>query len=112
MKKITFAILALICFKSSLALETYNMKCDDGRQFKVAYTGSTAEDSRAILFYKNNLYLLNIAISGSGSRYIGEGLQWWTKGDSGFLSKLKPNEEFASDDGVTCKLVSQKKKKK
>ena len=112
MKNITFTLLALICFKSALALETYNMKCDNGQQFKIAYTGTTTKDSQAIIYSNNNLYLLKIAISASGSRYTGEGIQWWSKGDYGFLSKLKPNEEYASDDGVTCKQIKYKKKKK
>ncbi len=111
MKKIIFILTILIYFKSALALETYTMKCDNGQQFKIAYTGTTAEDSQAIIYSKNKLYLLKIAISASGSRYIGEGMQWWSKGDYGFLSKLKPNEDYASDNGITCKQVAKTKKK-
>ena len=112
MKKTTLTLFALICFRSALALETYSMKCDNGQQFKIAYTGTTAEDSQAIIYSNNNLYLLKIAISASGSRYTGEGMQWWSKGNYGFLSKLRPNEEYASDNGVACKQIKYKKKKK
>ena len=47
---------------------------------------------------------LKIAISASGARYTGDGLQWWTKGvDQGQLSPLAPGEDIATAQGVNCK---------
>jgi hypothetical protein len=44
------------------------------------------------------------ASSASGVRYIGGGLQWWTRGlQTATLAPLGPNESFASAPGTPCR---------
>lgn len=72
--------------------------CDDGRIVRAAYPDiNTAKVELA-----GRTATLTVAMSASGARYVGEGLQWWTKGDDGRLSVLKAGEEIAADAGVTC----------
>ena len=72
--------------------------CGDGRTLEALYP----ERDTAQLKLAGNDYLLKIAISGSGARYVGDGLQWWTKGREGTLAALKAGERIAEDPGVTC----------
>lgn len=72
--------------------------CDDGRTFQALYP----DTSTAKLRLGGQEHTLKIAISGSGARYAGEGLQWWTKGDEGFLAPLKLGETIAAAPGVSC----------
>lgn len=55
---------------------TYNYACDSGETVATAYpsTGSARVD------YQNTTYSMQVAVSGSGARYVGDGLEWWTKG--------------------------------
>jgi membrane-bound inhibitor of C-type lysozyme len=72
--------------------------CDDGRLVRAAYLGP-----RAWLEVDGRSYAMTTALSGSGARYVGEGLQWWTRGmDQGRLSRLAPGETIAADPGVAC----------
>ena len=72
--------------------------CADGRIVRALYP----DTQTARLKVEGNDYRLKIAVSGSGARYVGEGLQWWTKGDEGMLSTLKAGESIAADPGVRC----------
>ena len=78
-------------------------RCADGRTATAAYA-----DQRATLEIGGRSYALHIALSGSGARYVGEGLQWWTKGDTARLSRLAPGEEIAADPGVECSTATGK----
>jgi membrane-bound inhibitor of C-type lysozyme len=72
--------------------------CADGRTVQARYDGRRAE-----LQVGGRRYALAAAMSASGARYVGEGLQWWTKGlEHGRLSVLKPGEQVAADPGVAC----------
>lgn len=72
--------------------------CADGRTVTAAYDGEYAG-----LSVGDRAYRLRTAISASGARYVGQGLQWWTKGaDEARLSTLKPGEDVATDPGVVC----------
>lgn len=80
------------------ASKTTTYACADGRMVTAAYDGQFAG-----ITVGDNSYRLATAISASGARYVGGGLQWWTKGlDEGRLSKLKPGEDIATDPGVAC----------
>lgn len=73
--------------------------CEGGTRLTAAYPDSQT----AIVDYRGHAYTLKIVRSGSGARYTGFGLQWWTKGvEHGTLARLKPGEDIASDPGVAC----------
>jgi membrane-bound inhibitor of C-type lysozyme len=81
----------------SVAVTTYD--CPGGEKLQAAYP----DHETAIVTWKGHTYNLKIARSGSGARYIGYGLQWWTKGMTyGMIATLKPGEDIASDPGVQC----------
>jgi membrane-bound inhibitor of C-type lysozyme len=80
-----------------VAVTTYT--CPGGESLQAAYPDSET----AIVTWKGHTYSLKIARSGSGARYTGYGLQWWTKGlNRGSISTLKAGEDIASDSGVEC----------
>lgn len=83
------------------ATPTYTMQCNNGEKFKVSYPTQQS----AIMYYHDELLLLNEAISASGARYTNETLQWWTKGQDGTLSTLKPGEQISSDRGIDCQEI-------
>lgn len=64
-------------------------RCESGQVITAAYPGTDAARVR----YQGREYSMGIAISGSGARYTGEGLEWWTKGSgtgsTGMLSRLE-----------------------
>lgn len=75
-------------------------RCDDGRTLQAGYPDANT----AVVDVDGRAYPLRIARSASGARYVGFGLQWWTKGmNEGRLSRLKDGETIASDPGVTCR---------
>lgn len=63
-------------------------RCESGQEITAVYLGTDAARVR----YQGREYRMEIAISGSGARYKGEGLEWWTKGSgagsTGMLSRL------------------------
>ncbi|MES3029729.1 MAG: MliC family protein [Pseudomonadota bacterium] len=74
--------------------------CDDGRTVRATYP----DPDTAIVDIGGTKRTLKIAISASGARYIGEGVQWWTKGmDQGQLSPLASGEDIATAPGVNCR---------
>lgn len=72
--------------------------CEDGRQIEAGYPDAES----AVVKVAGRPYPLRSAVSGSGARYVGYGLQWWTKGDEAWLAMLKPGEAIASEQGVRC----------
>ena len=73
--------------------------CEGGE----AVTAGYPDSQTAIVDYKGHAYTLKIARAGSGARYVGMGLQWWTKGvGRGSLAALKPGEDVASAPGRAC----------
>ena len=80
-----------------VAVTTY--ACPGGESLQAAYP----DRETAIVTWKGHAYSLKIARSGSGARYTGYGLQWWTKGlNRGTIATLKAGEDVASDRGVEC----------
>jgi membrane-bound inhibitor of C-type lysozyme len=81
------------------ASPTTTYGCLDGNTVRAAYPDSDT----AVLTLEGRTLTLKVARSGSGARYVGEGVQWWTKGmTEGTLSALKTGEDIASADGVYC----------
>lgn len=52
-------------------------QCDSGETVAAIYP----TDDSATINYQGRVYTMNIAVSASGARYVGEGLEWWTKGN-------------------------------
>jgi membrane-bound inhibitor of C-type lysozyme len=81
---------------------TYN--CGNGRTLEASYAGD-----KATIVWGGERHVLTIATSGSGARYTGDGLQWWTKGQrDATLSKLGIGELVASDVGIACSATHVK----
>lgn len=61
---------------SAPALVEHHYVCESGAQITASYHSSET----ALVHYKENTYDMKIAVSGSGSRYLSDELEWWTKG--------------------------------
>lgn len=73
--------------------------CADGRTVSATYP----DPQTAVVEIDGGVRTLKIAVSASGARYVGDGLQWWTKGmTSAQLSPLAAGEDIASAPGVSC----------
>lgn len=56
--------------------QTHEYQCESGEMIAASYPTTDG----AKVEYKGNQYDLEIAVSGSGARYVGGGFEWWTKG--------------------------------
>lgn len=54
----------------------HNYRCESGETIAATYPSTDSATVR----YKGSNYNMQIAVSGSGSRYVGGELEWWTKG--------------------------------
>lgn len=76
------------------ATEKNTYLCQSGAIIEVSYP----DLDTAILQYQDKTYYLQIAVSASGARYIGQDLEWWTKGSgpgsSGSLFTNDPDQEI------------------
>jgi membrane-bound inhibitor of C-type lysozyme len=67
-------------------------RCDSGMRIIATYPNTES----ATIQYNDSTYDLRIAISADGARYVGHGLEWWTKGSGagsqGTLSELKDGD--------------------
>ena len=74
---------------ASSAVHTY--RCESGQTMAATYPSTDS----ATVEYKGSKYAMQIAVSGSGARYVGGGLEWWTKGSGpgseGTLFRHKAN---------------------
>lgn len=61
--------------------------CKSGKTVEATYP--TTETATVV--YDGKTIAMKIAVSGSGARYTGDGLEWWTKGNEGTMSKLLPD---------------------
>ncbi|MEZ5564014.1 MAG: MliC family protein [Gammaproteobacteria bacterium] len=60
--------------RSASAVQNY--RCESGEAIAATYPSIDS----ATVQYQGRTYNMQIAISGSGTRYAGGGLEWWTKG--------------------------------
>ncbi len=60
----------------SSTASVHNYRCESGQTMAAAYPSTDS----ATVQYKGSQYAMRIAVSGSGARYVGGGLEWWTKG--------------------------------
>ncbi|WP_296175530.1 DUF4232 domain-containing protein [uncultured Brevundimonas sp.] len=67
--------------------------CESGKTIAVTYP----DTETARVSYDGRDYVLTSAVSASGARYAGQGLEWWTASrngqESGTLSRLGPNDQ-------------------
>jgi membrane-bound inhibitor of C-type lysozyme len=78
-------------------------QCADGTTIRARYP----DTDTAVIETGGKVHTLEVARSGSGARYTGDGLQWWTKGlADGTLASLAAGEDIASASGVACKAPS------
>ena len=54
----------------------HTYQCESGQTIAAAYPSSDL----ATVQYKGSSHRMQIAVSGSGARYTGGNLEWWTKG--------------------------------
>ena len=62
--------------QSSNAVLAFRYRCKSGKQIQVSYPG----DGSAIVNYESRRMPMTIAVSASGTRYIGDDFEWWSKG--------------------------------
>ena len=76
----------------------YSFRCDSGQAIDVTYP----DTDRAVVRYRGTTYAMRIAVSGSGSRYVGGGLEWWTKGAGAGAqgTLLRHNADGTSGDSL------------
>lgn len=73
-------------------------QCPSGGTVEASYP----TDSTAVVRYQGQERSMTIAVSASGARYVGDELEWWTKGSgSGSEGTLFRHES----DGTTGELV-------
>ena len=82
----------------------HDYQCESGETITAAYSSTDTATVR----YKARTYTMQIAISGSGARYVGEGFEWWTKssgpGSEGML--LRHNTDDTTGEIVErCNAV-------
>jgi membrane-bound inhibitor of C-type lysozyme len=72
--------------------------CPDGQSVRAIYPDTRT----AVIQYRGATHTLKVAVSADGARYVGDGLQWWTKGMiHGNLAALRPGQTYA-EPGPDC----------
>ncbi|MDP1617940.1 MliC family protein [Phenylobacterium sp.] len=78
-------------------------RCANGERLRVDYR----RDETAIIEYRGETKLLTLAPAASGARYVGDGQQWWIKGQiEGVLNRLEPGQAVATADGTVCRVAT------
>lgn len=80
------------------ATSIHSYRCESGETITATYPNTDS----ATVHYKGSSHRMTIAVSGSGSRYVGGGLEWWTKGSgSGSEGSLfRHNADGTSGDSI------------
>ncbi len=70
--------------------------CESGKTVQAQYI----DTETAQVIYDGQTYAMRIAMSGSGARYVGPGLEWWTASRDGqeeaTLSRIGPNDQVGT----------------
>jgi membrane-bound inhibitor of C-type lysozyme len=70
--------------------------CETGETVRVQYI----DTETAQLTYKGQTSVMRLAVSGSGARYVGSGLEWWTASRDGqenaTLSRISPSDQVGT----------------
>lgn len=88
---------------SAVNLLTY--RCESDALIRATYP----TDSVALVRYDGATHEMRVARAASGVRYVGDGLQWWTKGNgpgaSGTLSRSTNTDEAGGEIIEECREV-------
>lgn len=92
MKPVLFLVLSTSllltgCNNTATAPDTFVYNCESG----VRITASYPDTDSARVTYLGREHSMRIDVSASGSRYVGDLLEWWTKGTSGTLLQRSEN---------------------
>src|SRR5690606_1370824 len=82
----------------------HSYRCESGETIAATYPSTDS----ATVQYKGSTYNMQIAVSGSGARYVGGELEWWTKG-SGTGSEgtiFRHNADGTTGDSVEVCIAS------
>ena len=86
------------------ASNALNYRCDSGETIAATYASTDA----ATVSYKGSVHKMKIAVSGSGARYVGSDLEWWTKGSgSGSEGTLLRHQADGTSGPIveSCKAI-------
>lgn len=78
-------------------------QCESGRALQVSYPS----DTTAVVEYESQTLQMTRAVSASGARYIGEGLEWWTKGSGPESEGTLFRHESGGTTGETVEQCEQ-----
>ena len=67
--------------------------CAEKQSVSVAYTGP----NKASVTYLGSTYKMKRDRSADGARFVSKGMQWWTKGNGGFLAGASATHLIARD---------------
>ena len=73
--------------------KTVQYVCAENQTVTVMYTGA----DKASVTYLGTTYKMKRDKSADGVRYVGKGMQWWTKGEGGFLAGASATHVIAHD---------------
>ena len=80
--------------------------CADGRTVDAAFLRLGERDIAILSIDGSEPTVLAIAVSASGARYVGRGVQWWGKGlEEANLAPLAQGEDIASAPGTSCRAA-------
>jgi membrane-bound inhibitor of C-type lysozyme len=104
MRRISAALLLLLAtpVAAQEGTEVSRYDCEDGRSLDAAFLRLGEHDLAILSVDGAQPVVLSTALAASGARYVGAGLQWWTKGLEANLAPLGEGEDIASDPGTTC----------
>lgn len=77
--------------------------CESGRTVEASYLS----DATAAVAYRGRTYPMTIAVSASGARYVGGGLEWWTKGSGPGSEGLLFRHEADGTSGERVEFCTQ-----
>ena len=80
--------------------ETVDYDCGD-RKVSATYVNA-GENALAVLKIGDRVVVTANVLAGSGARYAGQELVWWTKGDEATLYDVRKGED---DPGVICRKL-------
>lgn len=79
--------------------------CDSGQRIQTRHPDT---DSVALQFDAKPARVLQLAVSASGARYVGQGLEWWTKGSGpGAAASLFRHEADGSSGALLDRCAEQ-----
>lgn len=79
---------------------TSNYRCESGARIAAYYPNTDT----AVIKYQGKSIALSNAVSASGARYVGAGLEWWTKGSGSGSSGMLLEHNTDGTSGEVLEL--------